>query len=158
MNFGQFKKGLLVIPAAALLMFTATACGGDDDDSPSATATKPPTGGTTAPASPTTGENGGDTDGEETVVEIVMTDNVFTPNDITVKANTKIKFVVNNEGAAVHNMHILSEKGEGKDYSSEALVSPGKSDDFEVTFTKTGTYDFQCDYHLPDMVGVITVE
>jgi plastocyanin len=55
-------------------------------------------------------------------------------------------------------MHVLSKDGEGKDFASDALVSPGQSSTFEVTFTKTGTYDFQCDYHLPDMVGTITVE
>ena len=157
MNFRKATRLMLVFPAAALVLVSASACGGGDDDV-GATATKPPTGGTVASASPTTNANGAGADSEATVVEIVMTDNVFTPKDIKVKANTEIKFVVKNTGAAVHNMHILSKAGEGKDYSSEALVSPGKSDDFEVTFKKAGTYNFQCDYHLPDMGGKITVE
>ena len=155
MNFQRFSRLMLMVPAAALLMFAASACGGDEAD---ATQPKPPTGGTAVPATAASDDNDGGTEAESTVVEIVMTENVFTPKDIKVKANTEIKFVVKNEGAAVHNMHILSKDGEGKDYSSEALVSPGTTDEFEVTFKKTGTYDFQCDYHLPDMVGKITVE
>jgi plastocyanin len=34
----------------------------------------------------------------------------------------------------------------------------GEESTFEVTFNAAGTYDFQCDYHVPDMVGTITAE
>ena len=47
---------------------------------------------------------------------------------------------------------------DGKDFSSNAIVSPGAENKFTVKLTKTGTYTFQCDYHVPDMVGTITVQ
>ncbi|MCA9830321.1 MAG: cupredoxin domain-containing protein [Dehalococcoidia bacterium] len=149
----EFRKhGLLVaIALGALLTTGLVACGGDDDDGGDSTATAA---GKTGAATTASGDNGGAT--EE--ITIVMTDNVFTPKDITVPVGKEVKIEVKNEGAAVHNMHVLSEKAEGKDFSSEALVQPGKDDSFTVKFSKAGKYDFQCDYHVPDMVGTITAK
>lgn len=92
-----------------------------------------------------------------TKVQIVMTDNVFATKDLKVPAGTPITFEAKNTGAAIHNVHILSQEGEGKDFSSELMVNPGKTSTFQATFTKKGTYKFQCDFHVPDMVGTITV-
>ncbi len=87
-----------------------------------------------------------------------MKDNFFEPNEITVPVNTTVRFVAKNEGTAVHNMHVLSADREGKDFASAQIVNPGETSEFEAKFTQTGDYDFQCDFHLPDMVGVIHVE
>jgi len=145
------KYGLVTgIALGALLAAGLIACGGDDDTGGSTT-----TAAATTAAATTASGNGGAAQEE---ISIVMTDNVFTPKDITVPVGKEVKIEVKNEGAAVHNMHVLSEKAEGKDYTSEALVQPGKDDSFTVKFSKAGKYDFQCDYHVPDMVGTITAK
>ncbi len=155
MNVTTWKKALLIGAGGLLLIPLAAACGGSDEESgstitPGAVATRP------AVNTPDTGSgNGG---GEEREIEVVMTDNVFTPREIKVPVNTTITFTANNKGTAIHNMHILSKDAEGKDFSSELLVNAGKSSTFEARFTKKGVIDFQCDYHLPEMAGKIVVE
>lgn len=137
------------IVSAVLL---GTACGGDDTTTAiktkAAESVTPGGAKTTAPATST---------GDEKKVEISMKDNLFDPKDVTVPSGVKIKISAHNVGAAVHNMHVLSQDGEGKDYTSDTMVNPGKTSEFEVTFKKKGTYKFQCDFHVPDMVGTITV-
>lgn len=90
-------------------------------------------------------------------VSITLKDNVFEPKDITVEEGT-VTFEVKNTGTAIHNMHITSTPSEGKDFSSKPIVEAGSSDKFTATFTKKGVVKFQCDFHLPDMVGTITVK
>jgi plastocyanin len=150
-----WKKALAIGVTGLLLIPLAAACGGSDEESgstitPGAVATKP---------AQSNGDSGGSNGGGEArSIEVVMTDNVFTPKEIKVPVNTTIKFTANNKGTAIHNMHILSKGTEGKDFSSELLVNAGKSSTFEARFTKKGVIDFQCDYHLPEMVGKIVVE
>lgn len=151
-GFGSVRT--LALAAGVLsAVLLGTACGGDDTttavktkaaESTTPGGSKP----TTAPATST---------GDEKKVEIDMKDNFFDPKDVTVAAGVKIKLTAKNTGAAVHNLHILSQAGEGKDYTSDTMVNPGKTSEFEVTFKKKGTYKFQCDFHVPDMVGTITV-
>lgn len=142
-------RSALLVAVAAIAVFALAACGGDDDDGGS-TATPDTKETATQPAN---GGSGGSQD-----IEVDLTDNKFTPAEITVPVGAEIEFKVVNKGTAIHNMHILSKDGEGQDYSSEMIMNPGDESEFKVTFTKTGTYDFQCDYHLPDMVGKITVQ
>lgn len=92
----------------------------------------------------------------QTVV-ITLKDNFFEPKEITVEEGT-VTFEVKNAGAAIHNMHIISTAAEGKDFSSKPIIEAGATDKFTATFTKKGTIKFQCDFHLPDMVGTITVK
>lgn len=152
MKLNTWKKALLVGVAGLLLVPLAAACGGDDDEggstiTPGATATKD-------------GDNGdnGDNGGEAREIEVVMTDNIFTPKEIKVPVNTTIKFTAANKGTAIHNMHVLSKDAEGKDFSSDLIVNAGAASTFEAKFTKKGVIDFQCDYHLPEMAGKIVVE
>ena len=137
------------IVSAVLL---GTACGGDDTTTAvktkAAESVTPGGAKTSAPATST---------GEEKKVEIQMKDNLFDPKDVTVPSGVKVKISAKNVGAAVHNLHLLTQDGEGKDYTSDTMVNPGKTSEFEVTFKKKGTYKFQCDFHVPDMVGTITV-
>ncbi|MDP2328929.1 MAG: cupredoxin domain-containing protein [Dehalococcoidia bacterium] len=144
-------RGALVT-LAVVLGVGATACSGGDDEAAS-TATAAATAAATS-----AGGGGGAAPAEGEEIEIIMTDNVFTPANLTIPVNTTVKITVKNEGSAIHNMHILSSETEGKDFASNPLVNPGGEDDFEVTFTKTGVVNFQCDFHLPDMVGTITVQ
>ncbi|RJQ08197.1 MAG: hypothetical protein C4558_08380 [Dehalococcoidia bacterium] len=95
--------------------------------------------------------------GKAQTVAITMKDNAFDPKDITVEEGA-VTFEVKNAGAAIHNMHITSTAAEGKDFSSKPIIEAGTTDKFTATFTKKGTIKFQCDFHLPDMVGTITVK
>lgn len=144
---------LRLIAAGGMAVFivgVAAACGGggSDDEKPTAgiEVKTPGSGGTS---------NGAEKPSES--VEVSMKDNLFEPKAITVPAGKSVQIEVKNNGAAVHNMHILSADKEGKDFSSNATVAPGAESKFTVKLTKPGTYNFQCDYHLPDMVGTITV-
>lgn len=144
-------RTVLLLAAMAVSLVALSACGGDDDDDANGN------GNTPAVTTPTSANGDGDDNGEEKEIEVSMLDNSFEPKEITVSVGQTIKFKTTNDGTAIHNMVILSEAGEGKNFSSDAIVSPGDSSDFEAKFTKAGTYDFQCDYHVPDMVGVIKV-
>lgn len=147
-------KLLLIMAVMALSGLFLVACGDDEDYIDEGPATDTPTPRPTREPSGGNGDNG-EAGGE---IEIAMGDNFFEPKNIEVPVNTKMKIVVKNQGAAVHNMHVLSKDKEGKDFASKMLVNPGTDDDFEVQFKNTGTYNFQCDYHLPQMVGTITVK
>lgn len=156
----QFRSlralGLMVMAVGALSL--AAACGGDS--TPKATATVNPNSvkGATTPAAANSGGDSsaaGASAGSNLVIE--MHDNVFPNKDIKVTAGQAITIEAKNTGAAVHNLHILSQSGEGKDFTSDTMINPGKSSTFQAKFTKKGTYKFQCDFHVPDMVGTITV-
>ncbi len=95
--------------------------------------------------------------GSETIA-VSMKDNFFEPKEISVERGKAITFNVKNEGQAIHDMHIMSQAAEGKDFVSNTTVQPGTNSSFTATFAKAGTLKFQCDYHLPDMVGTITVK
>lgn len=132
----------------------AAACGGGSDNAAPTQGIQvktPGSGGTPAAAS------GGSEKSAESI-KISMKDNSFEPKTITIPAGKSVEIELKNTGAAVHNMHILSAAKEGKDFSSNATVNPGAENKFTVKLTKPGTYNFQCDYHVPDMVGTITVQ
>ena len=147
-------KLFLMIAVVAVTAVALAGCGGgsdsyvDEGPATSAGAPRP-----TQP--PSDNGNGGEAARE---IVVVMKDNLFEPKDLELKVGEKVTIVVKNQGIAVHNMHVLSKSKEGKDFSSNLLVSPGTDDDFDVQFKNAGTYDFQCDYHLPQMAGKIVVK
>lgn len=141
--------------AAALTLSISAACSDSSTESKPATSA-PAARTTTAPAG---GGSGAATDGGgSTEVTVIMKDNVYEPKTITVPVNKEIEFKVKNQGQAIHNMHILSKAAEGQDFQSATIVNPGADNEFKAKFTKAGTYNFQCDFHLPDMAGTITVK
>ncbi|MFN8559480.1 MAG: cupredoxin domain-containing protein [Dehalococcoidia bacterium] len=144
MKLNWIARLLALVSALAIVAAAAGACGGENGAKDEAK----PAGGAAQSA-------GG---GEATQVEVSMTDNVFAPKEIKVPAGKEITFEAKNKGQAVHNMHILSNATEGKDFQSEAVVNPGKESTFKATFNKKGTVKFQCDFHLPDMSGTIIVQ
>jgi len=135
---GAVTAGLVLLTALAV------ACGAD---SQSVSKTNSPT--------PSVGKASSG-DGEK--VAVSLKDNAFDPKDISVEHGEAVTFTVKNEGQAIHDMHILSTAAEGKDFISNATIQPGESSSFTATFSKAGTLKFQCDYHLPDMAGTITVK
>lgn len=149
MHMTRLARLALIFAAAMLAVAIAVACGGGDDDSGSPEPT-------TAPTEANGGTGGDGATGEPITIE--LHDNLFDPKDITVPVNTTVEITVVNKGVAIHNMHVLSADVEGQDFTSDAIVNPGASSTFEVKFTHTGVFDFQCDYHLPEMAGTITVQ
>ncbi|MCZ2110442.1 MAG: cupredoxin domain-containing protein [Dehalococcoidia bacterium] len=147
--------GLMVMAAGVLGL--AAACGGDS--TPKAPATVNPNSVKVPGADGAASSSGGgaSASGGGATIVIEMKDNVFAEKDIKVSAGQSVTFEAKNVGAAVHNVHILSQAGEGKDFNSDTMINPGKSSTFQAKFTKKGTYKFQCDFHVPDMVGTITV-
>lgn len=87
------------------------------------------------------------------VVDVEMADNVFIPVAITVAVGQQVEFALTNTGAAIHNMRIAD-----TEFKSEAVINPGATSSFTAKFTKAGSYTYVCDYHVPGMVGTITVE
>jgi plastocyanin len=135
------KTWKFALPAAAslALVLLLAACGNDDDDNDVV--------------------NGNNNDVGDPVTEITidMGDNWFEPDHFVVRVGETVTVTVDNVGAAIHNMKIMSADAEGQHYESDPMVNPGETDTFEFTFSTPGTYDFQCDYHLPEMVGTLTV-
>ncbi len=143
------------IATVGLMALVTLGCaeGGGDDATPGVDVATPTGAGGSPSASPTSGGGGGET------IEVVMTDNVFTPKNFKVKVGQTYTIEAENKGLAIHNMHVQSKAfGESKDFSSSLVVAAGESSKFEVKFSKKGTVKFVCDYHLPDMAGTITVE
>lgn len=142
MRFTIPFRRLLILGLALMAFAAIAACGGgggDDDEGGNGDSS-----------------NGGG-GGEAQTVGVKMTDNVFTPKDIKVESGT-VTFDIKNDGQAIHNMHILSKDAEGKEFTSKTIINAGESDKLVATFTKKGSIKFQCDYHVPDMAGTITVE
>ena len=138
------KKWVALLPVA-LLAAASVACGGGDTGS-AATATSAATQAATTPGTP------------EREIEVLMKDNFFEPTEIRLKVGETVTINAVNDGVAMHNLHILSAASEGKDFSSAPMVNPGDSSAFDVMFSTAGTFTFQCDFHLPGMVGEIIVE
>lgn len=126
------RRAVLPLLAGAALV-AGIACGGDADDAGKSAGAKGPQ-----------------------TIEIAMKDNVFEPKAITVSAGQAITFNIKNNGPSLHNMHILGDDVTPKNAATQPFET-GKTEQLKVTFPKKGTYKFQCDLHVPDMVGTITV-
>src|SRR5947209_12678839 len=78
---------------------------------------------------------------------VVMKDNVFSPNAITVAAGDTV--VWRNDGKVAHTVTA----GDGS--FSSGSVAPGAS--FQHTFTQPGTFSYRCTFH-PGMSGNVVVQ
>ncbi|HMO53722.1 MAG TPA: cupredoxin domain-containing protein [Tepidiformaceae bacterium] len=131
MNTTRILRTSLLGVAATAALGLAAACGGGEASAPS-DETAVPSGAT------------------EFVV--VMHDNTFEPAEFSIKQGQSVTIVAKNEGTAVHNLVVV-----GAGMASDALVNPGAESRFEVRFDRRTKFKIQCDYHLPEMVGEITV-
>jgi plastocyanin len=142
-----------------LALVAGAACGGsDDEDNGDGDATTKPA--ATSPAATDDDDNNG---GGAKTLDVVMKDNLFEPVEFTVEEGAEVTFNITNEGAAIHNMRVVGEDGQANTdddaVSDPDLVSAGDAATLVWTAPdESGVYDFQCDFHLPDMVGTITVE
>lgn len=103
--------------------------------------------------------------------DIVMGDNFFDSNDITVAAGDTVTFALTNEGVAVHNMHIAQADGsysddgvcelDGADPCSDPnVVTAGQTAvlEWEVTGAPGTVVPFRCDFHPVEMTGILTIQ
>jgi plastocyanin len=91
--------------------------------------------------------------GNDGAVTILMHDNYFEPAEVRLAAGETVTIAAKNRGRLIHNITV-----DETPFRSDIVVNAGKESRFDVTFTAPGTYHFQCDYHLPGMVGVFIVE
>ena len=143
----------LFTAALAVAAIAVAACGGGDEDGNG-------NGATTSPAATTPSGDGGD---GEVELDVSMGDNFFEPAEFTVDAGADLTFSLTNDGAAIHNMRVAGADNEfstDDDAVSEPdLITAGGTATLQWTAPgEPGVYDFQCDFHLPDMAGTITVE
>lgn len=112
----------------AVLTLVGVACGGDEPT------TAPPA---TETGSPTAG-----------AVVLTMTDNVFSPVDVTIASGAELQMV--NDGAALHNVTI-----EGTDFDMDVQAGETMTATVDVD---PGEYRMICEYHeSAGMEGTITV-
>ncbi len=138
----QPRTGLTIVlglfPVLAAIALLAAACGGGGDSS---SATDVPSGNT---------------------FDIILGDNFYKPNQLIVKAGDKITFNLKNNGIAIHMVRIAGADdtyNTADDQTSEMVIQAGQSSKFEWTApTKTGLYNFRCDYHPTDSIGTYTVQ
>lgn len=154
MKKSGFERVMLVAGAAVLAVGLVSCGGGGDDDTgddgppANSVATN-----TTSASGSTATKPPADDDDDAEEIEVSMKDNFFEPKNITVGVGETVTIVAKNDGLAVHNMVVL-----GTQFKSDQLVMAGDESSFDVKFEKAGEYKFQCDYHVPDMVGTITVK
>jgi plastocyanin len=96
-------------------------------------------------------------------LEIIMKDNSFQPNQLTVEAGQTITVKLENQGQNTHNMHIAGPDNEydtgGDDFISEPdTFRAGEVGEIVFQIDQPGVYDFRCDFHATVMIGKITVQ
>ncbi len=103
-------------------------------------------------------------DEEQVDVEFdqVMTDNVFSQTEYTVKAGEKFRFNLKNDGAFVHSMRIAGPDGEFETdddiVHDPRSIKPKSTEELVGQIDEKGTYPFRCDFHPTEMEGTIVVE
>lgn len=93
---------------------------------------------------------------------IVMHDNSFDPDSLTVVSGEDTTIAVLNEGSAIHNVRIAGLDGD-YDTDDDIVSDPdtirgGQSGTIEWTPEAPGEQDFRCDFHPSEMTGTITVQ
>jgi plastocyanin len=137
------RKPLIVLGAA--LALTVAACGGDGGQDPEGPGITAATGATGA-----TGASCVDLTGEGVAFTIRLEKNEFVPNCFTASATQGITIV--NADAALHNFTIQGTPIDvdippGDEFNGEPITG----------VVDPGLYVLVCKYHLPGMVGEITV-
>lgn len=138
-------RGAIVIGLAGALI-VAVACSSDDKDKGSSSSGSSPAAAAAA-ASPDASGN----------MTIVAKDNSYSAGTINVKAGQKVNLTLDNEGAAIHNIAILNQKGpDGQDIQTP-LINAKQKGSLEFTLP-AGTYDFYCSVHAAEMRGKIVAQ
>lgn len=92
-------------------------------------------------------------DMDQTSNEVLMENIAFNPQELTVEAGTTVTWT--NEDGVSHTV-TSGTPGNPTDLFDSGNVAGGGT--FEYTFADTGTYEYYCALHTPDMTGTIIVE
>ena len=100
---------------------------------------------------------------DQTEREMIMLDNFFAPDRLTVKAGQTITVNLENQGQNTHNMHIAGldneyDAGDDDFISEPDTFKSGDKGKIVFQIDQPGVYDFRCDFHTVLMTGEITVE
>jgi len=116
-------------------------------------------------------------DGVRTIKVVALDELSFEPGTIEIEAGETVRFVVTNEGSAVHDFYVgtedeqmaheveMGDAGMGMDHEADPeadalTLEAGETDELTVTFDESGTVLFGC--HQPGhydggMIGTINV-
>lgn len=84
-------------------------------------------------------------------VRIVIKDHRFSPSEVRVKADTKIKLIVRNEDPTVEEFESFS-------LNRERVVRPGRSITIYLSPLRPGSYEFFGDFHPDTAKGKVIAE
>jgi plastocyanin len=91
-------------------------------------------------------------------VAIAGRDNAFDQTTIKVKANQQIQLTFSNQGAAIHNWHLLNVKSAGGNAIATQLLPGNQSEAITFAIAQPGAYAFTCDVHPTEMRGTLIVQ
>ena len=155
---GEAIVGFLLMVLVVTFVLAYTQVKGEDDEA-AETPTEEPTDDGDGTPPPT-----------DDTIEMVMGDNFFDPEEVTVAAGATVTFNLVNDGAATHNMHIAGESGDydqafcdqtGEDPCSDPNAVGGGQEatlTWDVPDTPGEEVDFRCDFHAQEMTGTITIQ
>jgi plastocyanin len=84
-------------------------------------------------------------------VHLVIKDHQFSPAEVRVKANTKIKLIVRNDDPTAEEFESFS-------LNREKVVRPGQSITIYISPLKPGSYEFFGDFHPDSAQGKVIAE
>jgi plastocyanin len=84
-------------------------------------------------------------------IQIIIKDHRFSPSEVRVKADTKIKLIVTNEDQTVEEFESFS-------LNRERVVRAGQSITIFLPPLKPGSYDFFGDFHPDSAQGKVIAE
>jgi plastocyanin len=87
----------------------------------------------------------------EGVYEIQIKDHVFSPAELEIPANTRVKLTVK-------NLDSTPAEFESKDFKAEKVIAGGKQASIMVGPLKPGTYGFHDEYHEATTKGKLIVK
>ena len=82
---------------------------------------------------------------------IVIKNHVFTPSEVKIPANTKVKLIVDNQDAT-------AEEFESKDLKREKVIPPKSKGTISIGPLKPGKYSFFGEFHEKTARGAVIVE
>ena len=91
------------------------------------------------------------------VKKVQVEDNQYTPTKVTIKKGQQVNWIWNKNNFDTHTVTLIKgPKGVNKHKFSSIQASAGVH--FKLTFTKAGTYHFQCMIHPFQMNMTVTVK
>ena len=88
----------------------------------------------------------------------VATDNKFSLTSIAIPAGEEVTVTLENRGAAVHNWRVKGVQSAAGAEIKTQLIGGGKTETIMFTILTPGRYEFDCEVHVAEMKGTLTVE